>query len=206
LNAKSETASTHAARIHEGYLRNLEQLLNYFFRFASVHNLGIDHVVICIISAEDAANAKICRIFRSGAVPFARLSMNEDRASLRVRMTRGNRSVGKQNDTLARLCPTQTMPARITNRRIHFDDGVPCVVVQHLFRISCSRSIVLHGSLIEKLFEVGELKQKRNGRRVTDEMKGIDLAGDLCISLKLTGRPALSEFDYTGIVTSQKDV
>ena len=83
---------------------------------------------------------------------------------------------------------------------------VPCVVVQHLFRISCSRSIVLHGSLIEKLFEVGELKQKRNGRRVTDEMKGIDLAGDLCISLKLTGRPALSEFDYTGIVTSQKDV
>jgi len=65
---------------------------------------------------------------------------------------------------------------------------------------------VLHGSLIEKLFEVGELKQKRNGRRVTNEMKGIDLAGDLCISLKLTGRPALSEFDYTGIVTSQKDV
>src|SRR5438067_12369345 len=69
---------------------------------------------------------------------------------------------------------------------------VPCVVVQNLFRIRCSRSIVLYGSFIEKLFEVVELKQKRYERRVIDEMKGIKLGSVLCISLKLTRCPARS--------------
>ena len=110
--------------IYEGRFWILKQLFNHFFRFISIRGLGIDHIVICIVSAEGAAFAKVCRIFSRRAVPFARLSMNEDRSGLGIRMTRRNRSVGKKNDALARLCPTQTVPARITSRRIHVDDSV----------------------------------------------------------------------------------
>jgi hypothetical protein len=81
---------------------------------------------------------------------------------------------------------------------------VPRVVVQHLFRITCGGSVVLHGSLVEILFEVGELKQERNRRRVPNEMNGIDIANYLCVSLKLTGRPTLSELDYARFIASQR--
>ena len=65
---------------------------------------------------------------------------------------------------------------------------------------------MLHGSLVEILFEVAELKQQRNWRRVTNEMNCIDVAGNVCISLKLTGGPTFSELDYAGMISSQKDV
>src|SRR5437870_12470563 len=79
---------------------------------------------------------------------------------------------------------------------------VPRVVIEHLLRATCGGSVVLHGNLIEILFEVGELKQERNRRGVTDEMNSIDVADDLYVSLQLTGRPAVSKVNYAGIITS----
>ena len=65
------------------------------FQVISIRNLGVDHVVICIISAERAASSKIGRIFGGGAVTFARLSVNKDRSGLGIRVTGRDRSVGE---------------------------------------------------------------------------------------------------------------
>src|SRR5207244_11157883 len=91
LDSKSVTPARHAARIHKCSLRILQQLFNNRFRFVSVRDLGIDHVVTCIVSTERATSAKIVRIFVRGAIAFARLSMNEDRSSLRIWMAGWNR-------------------------------------------------------------------------------------------------------------------
>jgi hypothetical protein len=50
--------------------------------------------------------------------------VNKDRARLRIQLTRWNRSVGKQNDALARLRPTQAMAARSAFRCIYCDERV----------------------------------------------------------------------------------
>ena len=65
---------------------------------------------------------------------------------------------------------------------------------------------MLHGGLIEILFEVAELEQKRDRRCVANEMNRVNITGDPCVSLKLARRPALPQLNYTGITTSQKDV
>src|SRR4029453_2000388 len=80
----------HAARMHKRSLGILQQLFNNRFRFASVRDLGIDHVVVCIVRAEHATIAKGGWIFARRAVAFARLGVNEDRATLGIRMTRRN--------------------------------------------------------------------------------------------------------------------
>src|SRR5438132_5638172 len=95
LDSKSITTVRHAARIHKCSLRILQQLFNNPFWFASVGDFGIDHVVICVVSTEGATSAKVVRIFVRGAISFARFSMNEDRSSLGIRMTRWNCRVRK---------------------------------------------------------------------------------------------------------------
>ena len=95
LDSKSVTTAGYAARIHKCSLRILQQLFNNRFRFVYVRNLGIDHVVTCIVSTERATSAKVLRIFVRGAIAFARLSMNEDRSSLRIWMAGWNRCVRK---------------------------------------------------------------------------------------------------------------
>jgi hypothetical protein len=37
-------------------------------------------------------------------------------------------------------------------------------------------------------------------------MNSIDVADDVNVSLQLPRRPAVSEFNYAGIITSQKDI
>src|SRR4029077_4953971 len=77
-DSKGKTAVSNTARIHEFGFRILEQLLNDCFHFISIRDLGIDHVVICIVSAERAAIAKIRRIFSTSALRFPRLSVNKN--------------------------------------------------------------------------------------------------------------------------------
>ncbi len=83
---------------------------------------------------------------------------------------------------------------------------MPCIVIQYFLWVACGGGVALRGSLIEILFKVAELKQERNWRRVTNEVNGIDVADDLHISLQLTGRPAVSELNYAGLITSQKNI
>jgi hypothetical protein len=96
FDSKSVATARHAAHVHERSLGILQQLFNNRFRFASIHDLGIDYVVICIVSAAHATVAKAGWIFARRAVAFARLGVNENRATLRIRMTRWNCGVGKR--------------------------------------------------------------------------------------------------------------
>src|SRR6266516_5985953 len=90
LDSKSITTARYAARIHKCSLRILQQLFNNRFWFASVRDLGIDHVVTCIVSTERATSAKIVWIFVRGTITLARFSMNENRSSLRIWMAGRN--------------------------------------------------------------------------------------------------------------------
>src|SRR5436190_1046280 len=57
------TTAVCATCIHKRSLGILQQRFNDRLRFASIYRFGIDHVVFRSISAEDAAAAKIRRIF-----------------------------------------------------------------------------------------------------------------------------------------------
>src|SRR2546429_1966451 len=118
------TTAVCTACIHKRSLGILQQRFNDCLRFVSIYWFGIDHVVICIVSAEDAAAAKIRRNFACCCVALARLFVNENRPRLRIRMTRWNRRIRKENDPLAHLRPAQTMSARKSVRRFRHDDGV----------------------------------------------------------------------------------
>ena len=108
----------HAACMYKRSLGILQQLFNNRFRFASVDDLGIDHVLIRIISAEHATVAKAGWIFARRAVAFARLDVNENRSAFRIRMTRWNCCVGEKNDPLNRVCAQRKQwPARKPVRR-----------------------------------------------------------------------------------------
>jgi hypothetical protein len=110
-NSERKAAVGNAANIHKRGVRILEQAFDNDFRFAVIHNLRVDDVVFCVVSAKHASIAKVGRVFVSRAVPLALIGMNKDRARLRIRVTRRNRGVRKQNDALARLRPTQAMAA-----------------------------------------------------------------------------------------------
>src|SRR5882724_1430083 len=118
FDSKSITTPRHAPSIHKCSLRISQQLFNNRFRFASVRDLGIDHIVTDVVSTEHATAAKLPRIFARRAVAFARLGMNEDRSTFGIRVTRWNCRIRKQNHALAGFCETQTMSARITSRQI----------------------------------------------------------------------------------------
>src|SRR5437879_5374449 len=77
---------------------------------------------------------------------------------------------------------------------------VPRVVVQHFFWITCGGSVVFDRSLIEVLLVISELEQQRNGRRVPNEMDGIDVARNLSVLFQLACRLVLAEIDHTRIV------
>ena len=126
FDSKSITTVRHTARIHKCSLGILQQLFNNRFWFASVRDLGIDHTVTGVVSTEHATSAKLARIFACRAVAFARLGMNEDRSSLGIWIARWNCRIRKQDHALAGFCETQTMPARITSRRICDHDRVVC--------------------------------------------------------------------------------
>src|SRR4029453_7740574 len=118
FGSKGVATVRHAARMHKRSLGILQQLFNNRFRFASVHDLGIDHVVICIVSAEHATIAEGGWIFARRAVAFARLGVNENRPTLRIRMTGRNCCVGEKNHPLTGLGPTQKMAEGKPSRRI----------------------------------------------------------------------------------------
>src|SRR5262249_9051649 len=90
LNSKCVTASSPAARLHVLNLGIFEQLFNHDFRFTSVRNHGVDHVVICVVSAKHTTISKIRRISIIGAIPLTWFGMHEDRADLRIRMAGRN--------------------------------------------------------------------------------------------------------------------
>src|SRR5206468_1806709 len=90
LDSKSITTACHAARIHKYSLQILQQLFNNRFWFASVSNLGIDHVVARIVGTKRTTVAKLVRIFARGAVALARIGMNEDRSTLGICMAGWN--------------------------------------------------------------------------------------------------------------------
>src|SRR5206468_8604544 len=94
-DSKRKATARNAACINKFGFRILQQLLDDCFRIISVRDLGVDHVVIRIVSTEHAASAKVRRIFSSRAVALARLSVNKNRSGLGIRTTRRNRSVGK---------------------------------------------------------------------------------------------------------------
>jgi hypothetical protein len=98
-----------AAHIHKRGVAILEQTFNHGLRFTSIHNLRVDDVVVCVVSAKHASIAEVGGVFVSRAVTLALLGMNKDRARLRIRVTRRNRGVRKKNDALARLRPAQAV-------------------------------------------------------------------------------------------------
>jgi len=74
--------------------------------------------------AKNAALAKIGRLFVSRAETLALIGVNKDRACLGIRVTRRNRGIRKQNDTLARLRPTQAVATGTAFGRIYDDERV----------------------------------------------------------------------------------
>src|SRR5262245_31556635 len=100
LNPERKAAVGNAAYIHERGVGILEQTFNHDFRFAVIHDLRVDDVVIRIVSTKHTATAKVRGIFVSRAIALALVGVNKDRADLRIRLTRRNRSVGKKNNTL----------------------------------------------------------------------------------------------------------
>jgi hypothetical protein len=81
--------------MHKRSLRISQQLVDNRFWIFSIRDLGIDHVVVCIVSAKRATIAKIGRIFVSCAVTLAFLGVNKNRSNLGIRMTGRNRNLGK---------------------------------------------------------------------------------------------------------------
>src|SRR4029453_8831452 len=124
FDSESVTTVRHAANVHERSLGILQELFNNRFRFASVRDLGIDHVVICIVSAEHATLAKVGPIFVRRAVALAMVGVNENRTALGIRMIGRYRCVRKKNDPLTGLRPAQTMPAGKPVWRIRGDDAM----------------------------------------------------------------------------------
>jgi len=68
--------------MHESSFGIFQQLFNHGLRFISVRDLSIDHIVVCVVSAEYAAYAEIRRIFPGRAVTLTRLDMHKDRPGL----------------------------------------------------------------------------------------------------------------------------
>jgi len=124
LNAKRKAPARYAAYIDEYGVGILEQSVYQGFGFAAIHELRIDDVVIRIVSAKHTAIAEIARVFVSLTIALAFVGVNEDRAYLRIRVTRRDRRVWKQNDTLARLRPTEAVSARSAFGRIHYNESV----------------------------------------------------------------------------------
>jgi len=124
LNPERKAAVGNAAYIHKRGVGILEQTLNDGFRFVAIHNLRVDDVVIRIVSAKHAARAKVGGVFINCAVRLTPVDVNKDRACLRIRVTRRNRCVRKQNDPLAGIRPTQAVPARSASGRIYCDERV----------------------------------------------------------------------------------
>ncbi len=112
LDSKCETTASNAARIYKCGLRILKELFNYWFGFATIHDLCVDHIEARIVSSHHPAVPKGRRIFAHCGVGFATLGMNENRTALRVWTTGRNRCEREQNQTFTRLRPSQTMPAR----------------------------------------------------------------------------------------------
>ncbi len=119
-----EATPADAANLKKRSLRIAEQLFNYILRLFSIHDNRIDHVLPRIVGAEHASLSEIRRELMSRGVLFTWLFVNEDGPGLGVRMTRLDRSEGKQNHAFTRLSPAEAMPAGITTRRIDLDDGV----------------------------------------------------------------------------------
>src|SRR5882724_11447564 len=139
LNSERKAAVGNAADIHKRGVRILEQPFDHDFGFAVIHNLRVDDVVTCVVSAKHATIAKVDRVFVNGAVPLALIGVNKDRACLKIRVTRRNRGVRKQNDALAKLRPAQAVPARTASGRIYFDERViRCPRFYHATRCLCN--------------------------------------------------------------------
>src|SRR5262245_13961502 len=73
--------------------------------------------------------AKVGGIFVRRAVTMAPIGVNKNGTCLRIRVTRRNCGVRKQNDALARLRPTEAVATGAASRRIYCDERV----------ISCTR-------------------------------------------------------------------
>ena len=68
--------------------------------------------------------AKIGWKFVCRGVARTRFGVHENRTAFRIRPTRWNRSIRKQDHAFAWLRPAQTMPTRVTGRRVDSDDFV----------------------------------------------------------------------------------
>src|SRR5439155_19366017 len=98
-------------------------------------------------------------------VAHRRNSGSEFSGSLNFRRRTGKDRQSAQLDVLRK----QIVPIF---QRLGIVQVVSRVVIQHLLRITCGGSVLLHGSLIEILFKVVELEQERNWRCVTNERNG----------------------------------
>src|SRR5215510_11934559 len=79
--------------------------------------------------------AKVGGIFVRRAVAMAPVGVNKDGACLRIRMTRRNRGVRKQNDAFARLRPAEAVATGTASPRIYCDKRV--ISCTRVYEVSC---------------------------------------------------------------------
>src|SRR3954471_23137685 len=109
---KGKAAARDAADVEKFSGSITQQPRDYRLGFFAIHNYGVDHVVLRIVGADDAPLAKVRRVNVPGSVSLAGVFMDENRSALRIRMAWTNRSVRKQDHSLTRVRPPQTMTAR----------------------------------------------------------------------------------------------
>src|SRR5258706_10932122 len=71
LDSERKAAVGNAAYIHKRGVGILEQAFNHDLRFASIHNLRVDDLAFCIVSAKHASIPKVGGVFVSRAVTLA---------------------------------------------------------------------------------------------------------------------------------------
>src|SRR5439155_19791601 len=85
------TAVAHAADLEKCNVRVLQEFFNDSFRFGSVCDLGIDHIVLGIVGANHTILPKFFRILIRCRVALAWFSVNKDWSGFRIGMSRRNR-------------------------------------------------------------------------------------------------------------------
>src|SRR5882672_10606354 len=79
LNSERKAAVGNAAYIHKRGVGILEQAFNHDLRFASIHNLRVEDLLSCTVSANHASIPRVGGIFFCHGPTLALIGLNKDR-------------------------------------------------------------------------------------------------------------------------------